>query len=243
MFSDDAPQLRKGLFYALIGSIVFGAGLGLVFVLRDEWSWFEVRVMITAATFASARVAGLACDAARSARRANVLAWVGLGLTVLAAVMVLAGVWGSIDAEAFWKTTACVCFFALAAVQTCLLAIARLSRRFAWVFFFAAMVAFALATVWSLLIIYEGPASMGELPRLAAALSIIDAAVVLIVPVLHRLSRLEEPGEDLVSPLGERSLAAIDAELNRLRRRIRHLENLRADVTGERPGAMLSSPS
>jgi hypothetical protein len=70
--------------------------------------------------------------------------------------------------------------------------------------------------------------------QFVAALAIIDAALVLIVPVLHRMSRLEEPSEDLLSPLGEQNLVAIDAELDRLRRRIRHLETLRAEVTGER---------
>jgi hypothetical protein len=231
MFADKAHQLRPLLFRILIGSIVFGAGLGLVFVLRGEWSWFEVRVIMTAATIAVASVAGMACDLARSSRRANVMPWVGLGLTVATAVLVLIGIWPEIDSEFYWKLTGCVGVFAAAAVQVCLLAMARLSRRFAWVFLLAMQVAFGLATVITAIIVFE-PRSEGVW-QFVAALAIVDAALVLIVPVLHRLSRLEEPGEDLLSPLGEQNLAAIDAELDRLRRRIRHLETLRAEMTGE----------
>jgi hypothetical protein len=241
MYDDRSHELRGWLFRVLIGSILFGAGLGLIFVLRNEWSWFEIRVMVTTATIAVASVAGLACDLARSSRRANVIPWVGLTLTVVAAAMVLIGIWPDIDAEAYWKATACVSVFAVAAVQVCLLAMARLSRRVAWVFFLATQVAFGLASVIAGTIILEPQSD--EVWRFVAALSIINAALVLIVPVLHRMSRLEEPGEALVSPLGERSLAAIDAELDRLRRRIRHLETLRAEVTGERElGAVKLSP-
>jgi hypothetical protein len=231
MNADESHQLRRWLFRALIGSILFGAALGLLFVLRDEWSWFEVRVMLTTATIGVASVAGLACDLARSSRRANVIPWVGLALTVVAAALVLIGVWPKINSDVYWKVTACVSVFAVAAVQVCLLAMARLSRRFAWVFLLAMQVAFGLATVIAAMIITEMDTPGAW--RFVAALSIVDAALVLIVPVLHRMSRLEEPGEALVSPLGERSLAAIDAELDRLRRRVKHLEALRGEVTGE----------
>jgi hypothetical protein len=231
MFVNESFPLRRWLLRALIGSILFGASLGLAAVLRDEWSWFEVRVLLTAATIAVASVAGLACDLARSSRRANVIPWVGLVLTVVAASMFLIGIWPESESELHWKATGCVAAFAAAAVQVCLLAMARLSRRYAWVFLLAMQVAFGLATVIAAIIIFE-PRSEGVW-QVVAALAIVDAALVLIVPVLHRMSRLDEPGEGLISPLGEQNLAAIDAELDRLRRRIRHLESLRAETTGD----------
>ena len=65
---DEPRQFRRRILYLLIGSILFGAVLGLVIVLRGEWSWFEVRVMITAATIAAASIGALACDMAHAAR-------------------------------------------------------------------------------------------------------------------------------------------------------------------------------
>ncbi len=221
-------QLRRILLYALIGSILFGAALGLAIILRDRWSWFEIRVMATATTIALASVCGLACDLARSSRRSNVIPLVGLTLTLAAAVMILIGIWPDIDAEAYWKTTGCIVAFAVAAVQVSLLSMARLARKFAWVYFLACQVSFATAAVVSVMIAGEIEARGGM--QLLAALSIACAALSLIVPILHRLSKMDEPGEHLASPLGEGNLIAIDDEIDRLMQRIRHLEKIRAEL-------------
>lgn len=231
MPADDPRRLRRILLYALIGSILFGAVLGLVIILRNEWSWFEVRVILTAVTIAVASVCGMACDLSRSSRRANVIPHVGLGLTFLAAFVVLGGVWLGIESAVYWKTTACVAVFAVAAVHVCLLSMARLAPRFAWVHFLACQVAFGLAGVIAIMIVFEIDSHLTF--RLVGALAIFDAALTLIVPVLHRISRMEAPGEHLVSPLGEQNLRAIDEELSRLRLRIRRLETLRAEIVGE----------
>ena len=39
----DVRSLKKPLLYALVVSVIFGAVLGIVFVLRNTWGWFEVR--------------------------------------------------------------------------------------------------------------------------------------------------------------------------------------------------------
>jgi hypothetical protein len=227
---DDDRQLRRAMFYALIGSIILGAVLGIAIVVHGAWNWFEVRVLLTTATIGVASVCGLACDLARTPRGGNGIAWAGIALTFVAAALVLGGMWLDIDAEAYWKATVCAVVLAVATVQVCLLSMARLARRFAWVFLVAWQVAYGVAGVICLMVVGETD-SEGAF-RLLAALAIIDAALTLAIPVLHRLSKLDEPGVDLLAGAGERNLLAIDAEILRLRERIASLEKLRAEIVG-----------
>ena len=67
--------------------------------------------------------------------------------------------------------------------------------------------------------------------RLAAVVAIVDAALTLVIPLLHRISRTETPAADLMTPLEERNIAAIDEEISQLKRRLTHLEKLRASIS------------
>ena len=125
-------SLRRPLLYALVGSVVLAALLGIVLVLRNEWGWFEIRVILATITIAS--VCGLACDLSRMPRDTNRLVLVGLLLTILAAVMILVDMWFDIYSGGYSKATAIVTVFAVGTVHVCLFSIARLAARFRWVF-------------------------------------------------------------------------------------------------------------
>ena len=86
-------SLRRPLLFALIGSVIFAALLGIVLVLQAKWGWFEVRVILTTITIATASVCGLACDLSRTPRGTNSLPITGLVLTAIAAGMILLGMW------------------------------------------------------------------------------------------------------------------------------------------------------
>lgn len=227
---DEPRQFRRRILYLLIGSILFGAVLGLVIVLRGEWSWFEVRVMITAATIAAASIGALACDMARTPRGRNLLPKAGLGLSIAAAALVLGGVWPEVRSDVYWKATACLGVAAVAVVHMCVLSIARLARRFAWVYIVACQVICGLAAIICAMIIGEIDAE--PMFQLVAALSIADAAFTLAIPVLHRLSKLDDQGATLPTPLELRNAAAIDAEIAQLQQRIQQLQQLRAEIAG-----------
>ena len=100
--------------------------------MRNEWDWFEIRVILATITIAS--VCGLACDLSRMPRDTNRLVLVGLLLTILAAVMILVDMWFDIYSGGYSKATAIVTVFAVGTVHVCLFSIARLAARFRWVF-------------------------------------------------------------------------------------------------------------
>src|SRR4051812_19178166 len=93
-------RMKRSLLYVLIGSVVLGAGLGIAAVLRNEWGWFEVRILLTTATLALASLCGLACDLSRTPRGLNLIPYAGLALTAAALAMLLVLIWW--DPEPNW---------------------------------------------------------------------------------------------------------------------------------------------
>jgi hypothetical protein len=226
--------VKQPLLYLLVASVIIGAVLGIIIVLRGTWGWFEVRVILTAATVAIASLCGLACDLSRTPRGANLLPSVGLVLTCVSAGMILIGMWSDIEAERYWKTTACVSIFAVGTVHVCLLSIARLAAKFGWVYFVACQVIYGLALLLCAIIIWE--VDNERMFRLVATVSIVDAALTLVIPLLHRISRADVNGTSIMTHLGERSVASIDEEIGRLRKKITDLERLKSEITANRAG-------
>jgi len=222
-------SFRRPLLFALIGSVIFAALLGIVLVLQAKWGWFEVRVILTTITIATASVCGLACDLSRTPRGTNAVPIAGLVLTAIAAAMILLGMWLDVNAEEYWKAAASVSILAVATAHVSLLSIARLEGNYWWVFLIACQIIFGLALLLMAVIIIE--IDIDRTYRFIAALAILDAAVTVIVPILHRLSKATPPSH-AISLLDEKNLASLDAEIARLQKQLAHLQRLRAEITG-----------
>jgi hypothetical protein len=70
-----------------------------------------------------------------------------------------------------------------------------------------------------------------EMFRVVTALAIVDVALTFLIPLLHRVSRLDGSEVAMTSPLNDRNMAAIDDEIMQLKKRIAYLENLRSEIT------------
>jgi hypothetical protein len=221
-------NLKRPLLYSLVGSVVLGALLGIVLVLRNTWGWFEVRVILTTITVAIASLCGLACDLSRTPRGANILPRGGLVLTLVAAGLILAGMWTDLNKDEFWKFTISVSIFAVATVHICLLSIAQLAKRFRWVYFIACQVIYGLAVLLSVIVFWE--LENERMFRFVAMISIVDAALTLVIPLLHRISRTDDNHAHIAAPIAARNLAAIDDEIATLKKRIVELEKLRLEM-------------
>lgn len=231
---DNPRGMKQPLLKLLIGSVLLGAVLGIFIVLRGNWGWFEVRVFLTTITFAVASLCGLACELSKTPRGANLLPYAGLVLTVLSVIMILGVLWLELESEWYMKSTAVVSILAVATVHVCLLSIARLAKRFYWVYMVACQVIYGLALLLCVILIWEFDDE--ETWRFVAAVSIADVALTLVIPLLHRISRLSaEQGEVMTAP-EERNVAAIDAEISQLKKRIAALEQLRSEITGSADG-------
>jgi hypothetical protein len=225
---DEINNLKRPLLYLLSASVILAVILGMAIVLRNEWSWFEIRVILTTLTIAAASICGLACDVSRALRGANLLPRGGLILSVVAACLILLGMWSDVNSEAFWRTTSCVTIFAIAAAHACLLSIARVARRFRWVTSVAYQVIFGLALLIAIMLIWE--IDNRRMFQIVAAVSILDAGLTLLIPLLHRISKTDPTTPPPLTLFEETSVAAIDGEIEHLKKRLAQLEKLREEV-------------
>jgi hypothetical protein len=230
----EAHSFRRPLLYALIGSVLFAALLGVLLVLQEKWGWFEIRVILTTITIATASVCGLACDLSRTPRGTNALPIAGLALTAIGAGLILLGMWLDVASKGYWKTGASASILAVATAHVALLSIVRLEGNYRWVFFIACQIIFGLAVLLVAIIVLE--IDVDRTYRFIAAITILDAAVTLIVPILHRISKTTPPSH-ATSLLDEKNLASIDAEIVRLNKQLAELERLKAELGGTKPQA------
>ena len=224
-------DFKRPLLYSLIASVILGALLGIIVVLRNTWGWFEVRVILTTITVAVASLCGLACDVSRRQRGANLVPNAGLVTTLVSAGMILLGLWFEFDSSGYWKATSVVSIFAAALVQTCLLSVARLSAGVRWVFFVSCFVAFGLAVLLSMIIIWE--INEEAMFRFVVAVTIVDGCFTLVIPMLHRIGKTNAPNAAVSMSLDQRKLAGIDQELASLQARTIKLEKIRCDLAGK----------
>jgi hypothetical protein len=227
----EHSSLKKPLLYALVVSVILGAILGIVLILRNTWGWFEVRIILTTAIVAGASLCGLACDLSKTPFGSNLLPKSGLVLTAIAAALLLLGIWSDIDSEAYWKSVISVSIFAVATVHVCLLSIAKLIGRFQWVYFIGCQIIYGLATLLTILILWE--VNSDAMWRFVAALAIVVAALTLVIPILHRIGKMEGKRDELLMPVDARNVASIDEEIARLGDRITQLERLRIKIVGD----------
>lgn len=222
------PNLKRAFAYGLIGSVLIGAALGIAAVLRNQWSEFEVRVLLTTAVLAAACICGLVCDLARTPRGLNLLPFAGLGLTLLTAAGMLLLVWWRLSpgpSEGLVRGIACLSCFTVATVHMSLLSVARLAPRFEWTRWAAYCIVYALASLLSAVVLDATPHG-NDVLRPIAVLSILAVAITLVIPLLHRISQTD-PNFAALSLHDEHNAAALDAEIDKLERRLTHLHKLR----------------
>jgi hypothetical protein len=231
----NSQRLVKLLLRLFIASIVATTAVGLYVVAMpsDDWE-YEIRILLTTATIAGASVCGLACGGCMMRGR-RVLPTIGLVLSVAAAVLALVGIWmapwngpANWDFwEVYWKFTTVLIFYAIACAHLSMLLMARLDGTYGWAYLVAYYLILGLATVLSFGVALEFFEEEGYW-RLTGALSILVAAITLLVPVFHWLSRKSTAVEE--AEVDE--LFAVEEELARVKKRLMELENKRRILLG-----------
>lgn len=221
----QALPLKKSFLYILIGSVGLSALLGILAVLIGDFGEFEVRVLLTSLTISAASLCGLSCGAALEAGRARGLPISGIALAVLAALMVIVGIWGEFHPDVYWKSTATVSIFAIACSHMALLLLSRLAPRYAWANWAGGIAVFSVVIILSVML--WGDVDEEPLFRLLGVAAILDGAITILIPILHRLSRADVA---LHSTSGNANLSEIDREISRLQSRLAQLEQARRQL-------------
>ena len=175
--------------WSLIASVAASALLGIVIVLAGSFSDLQIRIILTTLTISAVSICALACGALWESRRNVFLSFPGAILTLSAATLLITGIWTEAQSEKFWKFSVSVSLLAVASAHTCLLAMANLARRFGWTRIVAFIAVYFLAG-FLIYIIYYTPKGDGGV-RIVGATAIIVAALSILTPLFHRLSRGE----------------------------------------------------
>lgn len=219
-------NVKKTFLYTLIASIAVSALLGIWAILAGEFGEFQAKILGTTLTIVGTSLLGLACGAFWESPRASetglkIIPIAGIILAFIAAITVMVMIWGQIDKV--WKIGAISAIFAFSLAQLSLLSLANLSEKFKGVLTIAYLVILSLAAINSLLIIFEPSSDSNFMMRLIGVLAIVDAALTVMIPILHRLSR----GDFAESKI---TLGKIDAEISKLKDELNRLEKQREEI-------------
>lgn len=174
----------------LIVSVGASALLGIIIVLAGTFSEIEVRIILTTLTISAMSICALAAGALWESRRNKPLSLTGIFLALAAGVLIILGIWTRANSEEFWKFSASIGLLAVATAHACLISLASLSTAFAWARIAAFIAVYALAAEF-IYIFYGEPEQSDTIIRIIGATSIIVAALTIVVPIFHRLSRSE----------------------------------------------------
>lgn len=220
MSSSVQFPIKKAFLYSLIASVILSAVLGIMAILSGRFGWMEVRIILTTVTISLASICGLACGACLGAKAARLLPTCGIALTIIAAGMIIFGMWTEMESEFYWKLAASIAVFAVACAHLSLLSMARMAEWFQWSLIAATVIILGVASLIVGMIHFEiHQTNMFQLLGVAA---IVDAAITVLIPIFHKLSKHELARTS--SAMHAKSLDPIDEEIATLKQRIADLE-------------------
>jgi hypothetical protein len=209
----DEINPRRLFLYLLIASVAVSAVFGIGVILFGNFGSFEVRVLMTTLTVTATSILGLACGACLEAGRGRILPVLGIASSLVSALMLFLVIWDVLDdSEVFVKSAVTTSLIGVSCSHLSLLSIARLDKRFAWSWSVAFVCVWLLASILLYILWFEPDSSSDLVSRIIGVLSILIGAATVLTPVFHRLSSTET------------GVAAIDAEIAKLKERIDELE-------------------
>lgn len=209
-------SLKKFSLYLLIASVAFSALVGIGVILFGDFGELATRVLLTALTITVTSIYGLACGAFLETGRGKILPLAGIFFAIVSAVLWIILIWsGTIQEDLFVKPLMSSTLLAAAFSLLSLLSLARLERKFLWSYYAVHAAVGMLVGILLFIIWTEFDPSESWLGRFLGVLAVVVAALTVVTPVFHWLSRKSEP-------------ESIDAEIARLEARIEELEKQKA---------------
>ena len=178
---------KKVALWFLIVSVAISAALGIIALLTGTFGDFQMRIVLTTLTISAASIGALASGALWEGRGRKDQPIVGIGLSLLSAFLLITGIWLESLGSGYWKFTASTSALAAATTHACLLSLAKLSPRFGWARPTNLIAVYTLAFFIILAIYRESANDLGF--RLIGTASIVVAALTIMTPIFHRLSR------------------------------------------------------
>ncbi len=189
----DYPQIRKLSLKVFIGFLAITALIAIVALLSGSSNPVTGKILVTCLSISGASICSMSCAAYLEKRKKPAaLGFTGIVLSILAAVLIVVGVWSDIQYEPYWKGTGNVIVIAIAFAHAFLLWIPQLDLRHRWI----QPVSSITIGVLSIQIIFSIWSEVeNELYlRFLAVVAILAALETLVIPILMKL-RKETPAK------------------------------------------------
>lgn len=220
-------NLKKTFLYTLIASVGFSAVMGIWVILANEFNEFQGRVLSTTLTIVLTSILGLACGAFWESPKSQksslkIVPILGMVLAFVAALISLGLIWQMLGSreDTVLKAFAVSSIFAFTFSQLSLLSLANLSKKFQWALTAVYIVALSLASLSSVIILLDTQEPNDLTLRFLGVLAVVDAALTVMIPIFHRLSRGDFSATQI-------KIEEIDAEIERLKSELSRLESQR----------------
>ncbi|MEO1993699.1 MAG: hypothetical protein ABGZ17_00310 [Planctomycetaceae bacterium] len=127
-------EVKKLLLQIFICFLALTALIAIASVLTGEFGEIQAKILGTSFTISAASICAMSC-AAFVEKNKNLahLGLSGIALSILAAILVIIGIWAEIHSEIYMKTVATCSVCAIASAHACLLVLPALQRNHAWV--------------------------------------------------------------------------------------------------------------
>jgi hypothetical protein len=160
--------------------------------------------MLTTFTISAASICALAAGSLWELRSARMFPGIAVAFAILAALLIICGIWGRINDEEYWKYIATIGVIAVASPQVCLILLAQLAPRFKWAQI-VALIGITFLTFQIILTIHGEVEGEGFFKAMGAA-AILVAALTIMMPIFHRLSRADIVVAETDSTVGDQHL-------------------------------------
>ncbi len=182
-------RVTKIFLKVFLGFLAVTAVVAIFAVLKGDLDETDFKIIATSLTISVASVCAMSC-AAFIAKKGNFkLGALGMIFAVIAAVLLIAGLWPDIDSEPYWKVTWSFIVAAFAFAHVFLLSLPKLDINHKWVQWVTAATIIVLAG----LIIHGICAEIDEdiYWRITAVAGIIVGLETLAVPIMMKLRKDE----------------------------------------------------
>ncbi len=183
----DYTEIRKLSLRIFLGFLGLTALIAIISVLRGKFGELQFKILATTFAISAASICSMSCAAFIEKRKLLELGLAGIALSVVAAILVIVGIWAEIDSDEYWKTTITVIVSAVAFAHSFLLVLPELDDKQKWVqpasaVSIGVLALQIIAAVWGE-IDYEG------YYRILAVVAIIVGLETLAIPILMKLRK------------------------------------------------------
>ncbi len=184
----DYSKLRRLSLKVFIGFLGLTAIIAVISVLKGEFGELEEKILATTLTISAASICSMSCAAFIDRKKVAWLGLLGIVLSVLASVLLIAGMWTEIENEVCWKITITLGVLAAAFAHAFLLALPELDEGHKWVQT-ASSVFIGILALQIIVAVWGEIEDVDWYYRILAAVAIIVGLETLVIPILMKLRK------------------------------------------------------